>query len=65
MDISKTNFTELPRRCTSCGTIDETRPYGKDYQEICIKCCRKDPEQTALSMLEGLLLSSGPDYPKE
>lgn len=57
MDLSKTGFTEMPQRCISCGIINETRPYGKNNEEICIDCGLKDPETTSLKMMENMLIS--------
>lgn len=45
---------EPPQRCTSCGIIDETRPYGPDGEEICYDCGMKDPETTQRKMAEYL-----------
>lgn len=35
-----------PAICTSCGKLDELRPYGKDGASICYECGMKDIETT-------------------
>lgn len=37
---------EPPGKCQQCGTVDETRPYGPNNEEICFDCGMKDPETT-------------------
>lgn len=29
---------EVPRMCDMCGTIEECRPYGPNYEQICFEC---------------------------
>ncbi len=41
---------EIPQRCSDCGTIAETRPYGANHQEICFACGQKDPAMTEIRM---------------
>ena len=36
--------------CFECGSIAETRPYGKDGAEICHACGMKDERQTMVNM---------------
>lgn len=43
---------EPPRRCESCGIIDECRPYGLNHEEICHDCAMKDPALTEIRMKE-------------
>ena len=43
-----------PQRCEMCGIIDETRPYGPDYEEICFDCGQKNPEITKQRCMEYL-----------
>lgn len=37
---------EPPGKCSVCGVIKETRPYGKNGTEICFICGQLDPEET-------------------
>ena len=32
--------------CEMCGTIEECRPYGPNYERICFECGMKDEELT-------------------
>lgn len=59
--MSNTEFVcEGPlARCESCGIIDETRPYGKNNEEICYDCGLKDPKTTAEKMAEEIIMSLG------
>lgn len=41
---------EPPERCSDCGEIAETRPYGPDGARICHPCGLKDPEGTRRRM---------------
>lgn len=34
-----------PAECTSCGEIDELRPYGKDGAWVCFDCAMKDEKE--------------------
>jgi len=38
--------------CELCGVIDETRPYGPNYEQICFECAMKDEETTRKRMTE-------------
>ena len=38
--------------CEMCGTIDECRPYGPNYERICFECGMKDEATTTKRMLE-------------
>jgi len=29
---------ELPQVCELCGIIDECRPYGVNYEQVCFNC---------------------------
>lgn len=55
MSITGSMFEESPQRCELCGLIAETRPYGPDYEEICIDCAKKDEGATLIRALEILL----------
>ena len=35
-----------PEACEMCGTIEECRPYGSNYERICFECGMKDEETT-------------------
>lgn len=39
-------YTEEPQKCELCGKIAETRPYGKNGEEVCFECGMKDIETT-------------------
>ncbi len=43
---------EAPRMCEMCGTIDECRPYGANYEQVCFDCAMKDPETAEKRMAE-------------
>ena len=32
--------------CEMCQTIDDLRPYGPNYENICFSCAMKHPEVT-------------------
>lgn len=32
------------RKCELCGSVEETRPYGPNGEEVCFKCGMKDEE---------------------
>jgi hypothetical protein len=38
--------------CEMCGTVDELRPYGPNYERICFDCGMKNEELTAQRMDE-------------
>ena len=38
--------------CELCRVIDETRPYGPNYEQICFECAMKDEETTRKRMTE-------------
>lgn len=38
--------------CEACGKIDECRPYGPNYEQVCFECAMKDPETTKKRMNE-------------
>jgi len=40
------------RMCELCGVIDECRPYGANYEQICFECAMKDEETTERRMAE-------------
>lgn len=35
--------------CAYCGTIDECRPYGANYEQICFGCATSTPEREAIT----------------
>ena len=37
---------EPMQACEMCGTIEECRPYGPNYERICFDCGMKDEETT-------------------
>lgn len=41
---------EEPAKCEFCGKIDELRPYGKNGENICYECGRKDVHTTERKM---------------
>lgn len=41
---------EPMRVCELCGVIDECRPYGPNYEQICFECGMKDEETTRKRM---------------
>lgn len=43
--ISKENDTV----CEFCGRIDECRPYGANYEQICFDCATSTPEAKAIA----------------
>lgn len=43
---------ELDTVCELCGKIDECRPYGPNYEQVCFECAMKDPELTKKRMAE-------------
>jgi len=43
---------EPMRMCELCGTIDECRPYGANYEQICFDCAMKDEATTERRMTE-------------
>lgn len=43
---------EPMRMCEMCGVIDECRPYGPNYEQICFECGMKDEETTKQKMFE-------------
>lgn len=49
---------EPPQRCEMCGIIDECRPYGPNYEEICFECAMKDEALTEIRAKE-LLFGEG------
>lgn len=36
--------------CHMCGKIEETRPYGPGFQEVCFECGKKGEPQTTARM---------------
>jgi hypothetical protein len=38
--------------CAQCGIIDECRPYGKNYEQLCFDCAMMDEETTRKRMDE-------------
>ena len=38
--------------CAICGNIDECRPYGANYEQVCFDCAMKDLETTEKRMAE-------------
>ena len=50
--MSGRGFTcaESPQECKLCGKIAECRPYGKNGEEICVKCAKKDVKGTEKRM---------------
>ena len=51
-------YEEPPQRCEMCGIIDECRPYGPNYEEICFSCAMKDEALTEIRMKQ-LLFGEG------
>jgi len=51
-------YEEPPQRCEMCGIIDECRPYGPNYEEICFACAMKDEALTEIRMKQ-LLFGEG------
>ena len=43
---------EADRACEMCNTVDECRPYGPKYEQICFNCAMKNPELTEKRMGE-------------
>jgi hypothetical protein len=43
------------RACELCGTIDECRPYGLNYEQICFECGMKNEALTRQRMDEYIL----------
>lgn len=43
---------EPPLKCSQCGAISETRPYGRGGTRICFTCAMKDIEGTERRMGE-------------
>lgn len=47
-------IAEPDGRCELCGSIEETRPYGPNGEQICYACGQKDPETTKRKFCEML-----------
>jgi hypothetical protein len=41
---------ESDQKCELCGEVEECRPYGPDFKQICFKCGTKDEEGTLKRM---------------
>lgn len=41
-----------PQRCEGCGLIAETRPFGLNYEQICIDCALEDEALSGFRMKE-------------
>lgn len=37
-------FAEGDRECELCGAVEECRPYGPGYKQVCFKCMMLDEE---------------------
>ena len=35
--------------CALCGTLTECRPYGPNYEQICVQCATATPEMEAIA----------------
>ncbi len=40
---------EPDQACEMCGKIDECRPYGPNYEQICFDCAHSTPEMKAVA----------------
>jgi hypothetical protein len=36
------------QKCSICGKVEETRPYGPNYTKVCFDCAMKDEDGTKL-----------------
>ena len=46
---------EEPQKCEYCGSIAETRPYGKNDAEICFECAMKPENKEALGRIKKIM----------
>lgn len=42
IDEGRAIQAQPPGRCELCGTVEETRPYGPNGEEVCFSCGMKD-----------------------
>ncbi len=41
--------SEPDQVCELCGKIDECRPYGPNYEQICFDCAQSTPEMKSIA----------------
>jgi len=59
--LSNVIAAEKPQRCSDCGRVVETRPYGKDGAEVCYRCGMKPANKEHLNRAMNERFGGGSD----